>query len=330
MKSRGFEDFNAVSPALVPTPLLVTNSEGTASEARPLKRGPASSSAIALKLLASHAQSEHNPLHSFPTSVLSNRSKKHHVAQKFVEHDFFHPSNQSGVLQFSAASKINNTYEPIQVKYPQTITTRRVVKPYRSRRRKFILAKAPVTQAVDISATPPLTPPHSQSQPPNEETSTPHVTFAEQPLLKTMPAKTLPRIFSQLETVTESFSKLSSDMLLLNANLFTKPRTKTSARSTSKSSQHISPPLKSLQDLLQYMQDRASQPPTFQDTQYLKLLKKAADAGSVFAKYNLAVCLVQLGELDVAVALFGAVMSRTDRGSRMYEDAKFNLKVLVA
>ncbi|KAJ3402200.1 hypothetical protein HDU80_005313 [Chytriomyces hyalinus] len=78
------------------------------------------------------------------------------------------------------------------------------------------------------------------------------------------------------------------------------------------------------------MQHCASNPPTFQDTQYLRLLKKAADAGSVFAKYNLAVCLVQMGELDLAVALFGAVMSRAEPGSRMYEDAKFNLRVLVA
>ncbi|KAJ3251044.1 hypothetical protein HDU77_006169 [Chytriomyces hyalinus] len=143
-----------------------------------------------------------------------------------------------------------------------------------------------------------------------------------------MPAKTLPRIFSQLETVTESFSKLSSDMLILNANLFSKTQTTTkqSVRSNSKS-QRISPALESLQNLLQYMQHCASNPPTFQDTQYLRLLKKAADAGSVFAKYNLAVCLVQLGELDVAVALFGAVMSRAEPGSRMYEDAKFNLRV---
>ncbi|KAI8613931.1 hypothetical protein BC830DRAFT_1129739 [Chytriomyces sp. MP71] len=128
----------------------------------------------------------------------------------------------------------------------------------------------------------------------------------------------LPFILSNLQSVTETFSDLTSHLVTMNSNLFT-PK---------KSEGRLPKPLQALQSLLEYMTANSGTL-DFKDVRYLQLLQRASRAGSVLAKYNLAVCLVEMGQIDAAIGLFGEVVASAEPGSQFYEDSLFNLRVLL-
>ncbi|KAI9346484.1 hypothetical protein BDR26DRAFT_855660 [Obelidium mucronatum] len=159
---------------------------------------------------------------------------------------------------------------------------------------------------------------------------------AEENALQRSPEKPVSNVMADLAVLTQNYAHLSTSLLYLNQTLFHHGNS-TVPKALPKS-------LDALHQLLLYMQ---THPHSASDKKYIRLLKAAAKHGSLLAKYNLAVCCVQTGELEIAMQLFADVVGSasfealvgieekdlTDSGSKsreMYSNALFNLRVLVA
>ncbi|ORY37426.1 hypothetical protein BCR33DRAFT_721471 [Rhizoclosmatium globosum] len=140
------------------------------------------------------------------------------------------------------------------------------------------------------------------------------------------------QIMQDFSLITNNHAQLSTYLLYLNQTLF-HPQVSTSL----KPPKHMPNSLMALQSLLEYMVTTKKR--SHHDKEYIRLLKDAARHGSLLAKYNLAVCFVQVGELETALALFAEVVggsyeeSESEGGeegqSQLYLNALFNLRVLV-